>query len=114
MKNGEKFKTAEERAAAFGNWCYHQKRETNNCKDCDECHFAWLEREEDQEKPLPCPCCGNVEMAKFDDICNPKTFIFCPSCGYRSPWEMNIDVAIARHNELCRKWGTSKPSEDQA
>lgn len=118
LTNFEKFKTAEDREKAFQKFCHNRA-----CEECDlfvenessiKCAMRWLEREADQEAPLPCPCCGNVDMAKFDSVRNPETFIYCPSCGYHAPWEMNIDVAIARHNELCRKWGTAKPSENQA
>lgn len=119
MKNFEKFKTVDDRANGYEDFCSNHECEycpLNNTKpDCGQSRgqFAWLDLEADQEQPLPCPCCGNIKMEKNGYISPDQRFdISCPSCGYRSPWEMNLDAAIARHNKLCRQWGTSKPIED--
>lgn len=46
MTNGEKFKTAVERARNFKSFCESQKHGCNECEltDCagDECRYAWL------------------------------------------------------------------------
>jgi Lar family restriction alleviation protein len=61
MTNGEKFKTAEERAKAFDNYCISQKSGCNKCPlnkyAGDACRFKWLDLEYKAELKL-CPFCG--------------------------------------------------------
>lgn len=108
MKNFEKYKTVDERANAYEDFCFN-----HDCEDCPlngtkpDCgqsrgQFAWLELDADAEEPLPCPCCGNKMLHKHDVINDAKVWLSCGECGYRSPWEMNIDVAVRRHNEIAR------------
>lgn len=105
MKNYEKFKTVEERAKAFGEYCKYKV--CNQCKDVNpakavKCLLEWLEEEFHEELPLPCPFCGGTRWSKQDQIHNPNKYIVCNRCGYRSPFEFDLDVAIRSHNEICR------------
>ena len=64
MLNQDKYKTPEERDNAFNKWCFNR-----DCKSCNlkahnidgdaGCRFYWLDLEADEEKPEPCPFCGN-------------------------------------------------------
>lgn len=109
MKNFQKY-NGEDRAKAFYDWCGKRK-----CCDCPlgmmisdgyvgiaECAYRWLDMVAEHEEPLPCPCCGNKMLHKHDVINDAKVWLSCEECGYRSPWEMNIDVAVRRHNEIAR------------
>lgn len=76
MKNFEKFKTAKEREIAFNEWCSKTKYD-HECEDamsCNECQFAWLDLEAEEEKPLPCPLCG-ARMGVSG------TLLKCTGCG---------------------------------
>ena len=109
MTNGEKFKTAEERAKAFTKWCEEKQKTAigkvakHECSDCplDErtpcCFFFWLDLEAEEEKPLPCPFCGR-EVSVHTDA--PEEWVSC-ECGYSSKM-MNHGCSIAAHNRVAR------------
>jgi len=106
MTNGEKYKTVQERAIAFNRFCAFDNNgmcEKDCVLDkenftCGGCAFHWLELEAKEEKPLPCPFCGN-EM----DISASYCAIVCPQCGYRSPINSDVKTAIAAHNKVAKK-----------
>lgn len=88
MTNEEKYKTPEERAAAFRGYCDRHMGKFNGCTtgNCPlrttslrACQFAWLSLEAEEEKPLACPFCG--------DSCAPECvscrlhYVHCRRCG---------------------------------
>ena len=70
MKNFEKYKTALERTSALREFC--GKNTCNKCalgnlnRNVIDCQFAWLDLEAEEEKPMPCPFCGddNIDAIK--------------------------------------------------
>lgn len=67
MTNEQKYKTAEERVRAFYEWC--RKRDCESCElksfrksvgDFLICPMHWLTLEAEEEKPEPCPFCGDA------------------------------------------------------
>lgn len=117
MKNFEKYKN-EDMARAFYDWCGRRLLRCGGCplgKEVSEdftgrvdCAFRWLFMEAEPEEPLPCPCCGSKMLHKHDVFNDAKVWLSCEECGYRSPWEMNIDVAVRRHNEIARTMARGK------
>lgn len=111
MRNFEKYKTAEERDAAFGRFCIDKE-----CKNCElvnskgsiNCSFAWLDLEAEEEKPLPCPFCGSeCELHEIWDKGECKSAgydVRCTMCEYRSPMACKYDGsdAIAAHNRVAK------------
>lgn len=109
MKNFEKFKTAEERVEAYVSSTILQSGSRNLLTD-----FAnWLDSEAYEEKPLPCPGCGNTDMHVHDEIQDPKVYIVCPNCGYSSPGEMKLESSVRRHNEIARAVMAAKKKGDK-
>lgn len=90
MTNGEKYKTPEERADAFGEFC--EPRVCNECecskrgkKDTSLCEFMWLTLEA-KERILACPFCGrdSIDIFETDFGQNEEPYQFavkCKSCG---------------------------------
>lgn len=108
MTNGEKFKTAKERADAFAKFCWNQLE--NSCGECpcratgESCRFSWLELPA-PEDPLPCPFCGGKVESR------PRgSFLVC-SCGYRSESHPSREETIAAHNRVARAVMAAKESE---
>lgn len=105
MRNSERYNTAEEFEKAFEKYC-----KSKNCVKCNlngptervPCLLDWLELESEEEKPLPCPGCGNTDMHVHDEIQDSKVYIVCPNCGYSSPGEMKLESSVRRHNEIAR------------
>lgn len=104
MTNAEKFKSEEERKRAHEAWCNNRNNEKKfRCPDvgCVGCAFRWLNLEAEMENSLPCPYCGRAvdvyEIGQF----NKKVQLRC-TCGYRSTWCDNVDVAISAHNRMAR------------
>lgn len=67
MTNGEKFKSAKERATEFRKFCKPKRCEDcvfKNSSNSNECHFLWLELEHNV-KLKPCPFCGG-EVVVFE------------------------------------------------
>lgn len=101
MKNIYKYKTVEERASAFQEWCCKTKYD-HECEDsisCDECHFEWLELEAEEEKPLPCPFCGGKSSVIVYHEAQ-KEWVSC-ICGYSSKI-MDEGCSISAHNRVAR------------
>lgn len=117
MKNGEKYKTQEERANAFAVFCGAQK-----CSECAmhvdlpyQCAFEWLELDATEERIEPCPFCGNkceVLMSYFEDDC---VFIRCKNedCTYLSGAADTKAAAIAAHNRVAKAVMAAKEGESK-
>lgn len=111
MTNGEKYKTAEERFAAFMGYCDRHRKKFNGCTigNCPlrttskrACQFLWLSLEAEEEKPLPCPCCGG-EARSYADLltcaCGSYGYrVRCTVCGMASRVFESMEVAIAAWN----------------
>ena len=108
MTNEEKYKTPRERATAFREFCKRNK-ECENCPIKEQyadaesgCSFRWLALEE--EKPLPCPCCGakvevfHISRSELDQ----GYHVFCGSCGLQTALEKTSDKAVALWNRRAR------------
>ena len=114
MLNQDKYKTAEERNHAFSDWCFNR-----DCKSCNlkahnidgdsecrfywdsECRFYWLALEAEEEKPEPCPFCGNRYLAITKDG-NNLWSVSCTACLYESRHHADRDTSIAAHNRVAR------------
>lgn len=104
MKNGEKYKSAEERLKALNKWCdsglglSSSKRCLAN--GCIECALKWLEREAEEEQILPCPCCGGECVVSSHSEGHE---VKCRSryCYVGKTFESK-DEAIAAHNRVAR------------
>lgn len=114
MTNGEKFKTAKERALAFDKFCRGQcaKCPISSRKDCndDKCEFIWLDLEVEEEKPMNCPFCGG----ECDCNCHAHLFwIACNKCDclYESAYRDSEAEAIAAHNRVCKAIAAQNESE---
>lgn len=97
MKNFEKYKTAEDRANAFYEWCCKTKHD-HECEDaisCDECHFAWLDLEAEEEKPLPCPLCGS-RMRVLGAL------LKCTSCKLTFSYGLTTNDVTSAFNRVAR------------
>lgn len=115
MTNGEKYKTAEERIEAHGEFCKRAMKgrvcEARDEKDCGKCAFAWLELEAEEEKPeeekpMPCPFCGGrVELDYIRVNLHDQDFrLMCTKddCLYSSGVGEDKSEAIAAHNHFCK------------
>lgn len=115
MTNEEKYKTAEERHEAFAKFCIAK----GDCDKCPahgiadgNCRFRWLALEAEEEKPMPCPFCGNFIVVEerdrfrmYNATCNNYT------CRYQAPMCNSKAAAIATHNRVCRAVKAYKESE---
>lgn len=110
MTNGEKFKTAEERAKAFENHC---KSQNGGCNKCilyayagDLCRYAWLEleyKEELKEELKECPFCGGTPVIA-DNIKTKKSlsyYVKC-ACGVRTVSAFSKRVAAEGWNRRAK------------
>ena len=101
MKNFEKYKTPEERGIAFNKFCSSHRL----CSDCaclensDTCKFKWLELEY-EEKPLPCPFCGDAHIEIYDEYSKVyRSYRFmCKNC------EAEIVINAQSKEEAIKKW----------
>lgn len=90
MTNGEKFKTAEERSAAWNEYCrIHYDVSGNRCSECPlwklgECRFTWLDLEY-KEKLKPCPFCGSTPVLadNVETMRSLSYYVRC-ACGVRT------------------------------
>lgn len=104
MTNSQKFKTADERARAFKEWCHKQDVECNKCRlfsrsEMSRCRFAWLDLEA-EEDILPCPFCGEECTAT---VMKNEWRVSCIISGcYRSSFFGTEAEAIAAHNRVAR------------
>lgn len=108
MTNGERFKSAQERAEAFNRFCSNN-RICHKCPLADhhdlnvnECRFVWLDLKCEEERPLPCPFCGNIPTVH--EICEDAFAVSCvlESCGYWSCIKKTRGEAIAAHNRVAK------------
>lgn len=107
MTNEEKYKTPIERYAKYRAFC----KQTPGCHDCPAkmceipqggggCYFVWLTLEAEEEKPLPCPCCGaevkvfHISRSELDQ----GYHVFCGRCGLQTEVESTPDKAVALWN----------------
>ena len=124
MKNFEKYKTAKDRAIAFDTWC--KCITSGTCEGCElkdihiecknglVCPLAWLDLEAEEEKPMPCPFCGDDCHLQGDAM----RYVACNHCGYESrpfdwkdnPAEAEV-IAIAAHNRVCKAVAAYKEGE---
>ncbi|MCQ2300589.1 MAG: hypothetical protein MJZ81_10755 [Bacteroidales bacterium] len=116
ITNAEAYKTAEERARAFNNYCDKCSDSHGDCKphiQCHYCHFAWLDLEAEEE-PLPCPFCGSRCLVIDGSMIGPDrhgvrpySYVKCESCGYESIAtndyvKSGIKDIIAAHNRVAK------------
>ena len=60
MLNSEKFKSVEERRAAYEDYCEECIKKNVAFTD----RFGWLELKCKEEKPCPCPFCGDESVTE--------------------------------------------------
>ena len=94
MTNEQKFTNAEERNAAYRAYI------TDFTKPIIG-QFEWLALEAEEEKPEPCPFCGNKYLAITKDG-NNLWSASCTACLYESRHHADRDTAIAAHNRVAR------------
>ncbi len=125
MTNGQKYKTAEERVKAFGEFCKNEFCDQCNHLDCKlhkqgseilRCYDWWLALEFEDEIE-PCPFCGEkCELHEIWDNEMNRSAGFdvrCTMCRYRSPEASQYDGsdAIAAHNRVARAVRAANGSE---
>ena len=103
MTNGEKFKTTEERKAAWGEYCKKHYSENKKCSECPlwthgECRFHWLELEY-MEELKPCPFCGRTPVMKnnIDSMKSLSYYVKCV-CGARLASTLSVSAAAEMWN----------------
>ena len=110
MTNEEKFKTPEERLAAFREYCDRHREKFNGCTigNCPlrttstrACQFLWLALEAEEEKPLDCPFCGGECVAHHDDE-RVGYAVFCLECKANSRVYTTKADAIAAWNRRAK------------
>ena len=105
MTNAEKFKTAEQRAKAFEKWCKNSTSQSRGpaCKvdmpNCFTCQFAWLDLEAEEEKILPCPFCGGMDLV-IQDVGGFE--LECQGCGFHTPSYMDKEKLISEYLLVAR------------
>lgn len=92
MLNSEKFKSAEERRAAYE--VYYEECIKKNMAYTDR--FGWLELEYKEEKP--CPFCGDESVNVFKGINSNIWYVSCNNCGVRTEGDTSRELAIATWN----------------
>jgi len=113
MTNGEKYKTAQERAEAYEKFCSVIKHpfDSTGCDGCElhraiRCEFFWLDLEAEEEKPLPCYECGKeriIVTCKNGTQIGFAWHIECNYCAHTSGWYKTKKDAIAAHNRVAKK-----------
>ena len=86
MTNAEKYKTAEERMKAYAALCENHR----DCENCPahtgsaypQCAFHWLELDAEEEKPLPCPFCGEnkIDIFETDFGLSDEPYVYVVKC----------------------------------
>ena len=103
MTNAEKFKTSEERSAAFRKFCSEIIKRNGCAKcplhnpSCDKCEFVWLDFEYTQELKK-CPLCGHSDVRAIRNSNGDVWYISCFSCGCRTGGAVVKDMAIDAWN----------------
>ena len=114
--NEQKYKTAEERVKAFGEFCKNEFCNQCNHLDCKlhkqgsailHCYDGWLALEAEEEKPENCPFCGKNFVSVINHKAHPnKCAVECynreDDCCYRGPFKSTEAEAIAAHNRVAR------------
>lgn len=120
MTNGEKYKTAEERAKGFETFCFEHicaACPLNAIKpDCGDSRgqFAWLDLEAEEveddvvAKPLPCPFCGCTDVV-MQDVGGFE--LACLGCGFTTPAYMEKEKLIYEYQRVARAVLAAKESE---
>lgn len=103
MTNEEKYKTPAEREKAFAEYCQKEICWRSCFYPRHQCLLRWLALEVEEEKPLPCPFCGDETWVG----CATRNGLVYRSvacrCGYTSICHIKDSDAVACHNELCRR-----------
>lgn len=108
MTNEQKFKTSEERSAAFDAWC----RKEEKCKKCGfetsracaYCFNRWLSREADHDEVKSCPFCWS--KCTVENVCTNEDqtskYVCCTNdkCMYQSAIGKDAADAIEKHNRI--------------
>lgn len=109
MTNAEKFKTAEERYAAFNEFCFahncgmHNDRKPkcplckNESADGANCKFYWLELEY-LPKLKPCPFCNGKDICLSRGSHTNGVYVVCANCGCRTDECSSESSAVERWN----------------
>ena len=113
MKNSRKYRTIEDKLAAFRSVC-----EDEDCRRCplndgredlckEECLLRWLEQDDSViPSPDPCPYCGGrCSVENLDD----EYWVACDTqgCEYNGCNCESRSQAIDRHNRLVRAVGNA-------
>jgi Lar family restriction alleviation protein len=93
MLNSEKFKSAEERRAAYED--YYEDCIKKNMTYMDK--FDWLELE--YKEVLPCPFCGDESVNVFKSINRDIWYVSCNKCGVRTEGDTSRELATATWNK---------------
>lgn len=105
--NGEKFKTPEERANAFKNFCSCQPAGCNECElnryKSIECNFAWLNLEYKEVELKPCPFCGRMPVVanNIDSMRSLSFYVKC-ACGARFASALSESAAAEMWNRRAK------------
>lgn len=110
MKNGDRYKTPDERTKAFNKWCDNgvgkgafKKCLANRCIDC---FIRWLDLEAEDEELLKCPYCGGKTVMNLGHLFQNKLhhWVECTNfdCMYRSGHFLYRSDAIQKHNRVAR------------
>lgn len=101
--NGEKFKTPEERANAFINFCGSKITRCNECElnryKSVECKFAWLNLEYKEVELKPCPFCGSTPIManNMESMRSLSYYVKCV-CGARFASALSASAAAEMWN----------------
>ena len=120
LTNEQKYKTAEERVKAFGEFC-----ERNVCdKSCaalgtrnpnevmtSDCMAYWLALESEEEKPEPCPFCGGKMQLMLEQNNDTHCLVCNGGCGYTTGAYASEVEAISWHNRVARAVRAARESE---
>lgn len=111
MTNAEKYKTAEERARAWKEFCHKR-----HCLPCPAykmangnliCNFAWLDLEAEEDTLMPCPFCGSKDVSIRESI-NNFWFVECNVCTAKSAQNVTKENAIATYNRVAKAVADAK------
>jgi len=107
-KNSEVYKTAQEQAEAFNRFCINTTMSCDGCvlseihdENINQCRFAFLNLEAEEEKPLPCPFCKHPQVRVYAD--ENKKRVYCPECGFSMPWRGLDEDVYDEYNRVAKK-----------
>lgn len=96
MTNAERYKTADERLNAHHEMCIH--KDGCNCIGKSRCLLEWLEKEAEEEKPLPCPFCGAEAILYATGM----PYVRCDNCKAQTTAYQTPEEAVAAWNRRTR------------